>query len=222
MLSCETTVSEILLESSALAAVFDRLRIDYCDNGHESLRAVCGRRGLDPEKVMSELELALRRRQPSDLDVRTLSTHDLITKVIARHHRYLHRTLPWLEVLAARVVRVHAGRDPSLRDLARQVAALAQALRSHLDDEERNLFPALLADELELAGVLLDVMCAEHGEVIERLARLRETAADYAPPAWACASYRTLLAELAHLEADTLLHLHLEEHVLRPRFRDAS
>jgi regulator of cell morphogenesis and NO signaling len=38
------------------------------------------------------------------------------------------------------------------------------------------------------------------------------------PPEWACTSYRTLLSELAALEGDVLRHVHLENHVLMPRF----
>ena len=222
MLSIDAPVSELVLESSSLAAVFDRYRIDYCCTGERSVRAVCEQRGIDPVKVMTDLELALRRREVQDIDARAISTHELITKVIGRHHRYLHRTLPWLEGLAAKVARIHGERQPSLRDLARQVVTLAQTLRAHLDDEERLLFPALLADEHELARPMLAAMVAEHETVDAMIAQLRATANDFTPPDWACASYRTLMTELEHLEADTSRHLHLENHELRPRFTGAS
>ena len=50
------------------------------------------------------------------------------------------------------------------------------------------------------------------------LSVMRSIADDYVAPEWACNSYRTLMTELAHLEADTLRHVHVENHVLLPRF----
>lgn len=47
---------------------------------------------------------------------------------------------------------------------------------------------------------------------------MRDAAEDYLIPDWACTSYRTLFAELERLEGDVLRHVHLENHVLMPRF----
>lgn len=220
MLSMETSVAELVLEHSACASIFDRYRIDYCCKGSRPLRVACEERGVDPKRVLDECELAMRRRAPSDVDPRTLSTKQLITQVIARHHQYLHRTLPFLMGLAHKVARVHGDRQPSLRELAREVETLSTVLVAHLDDEERNLFPELITRDRASENVLMLLrnMRAEHEDVGTLLGVLREIAADYVPPEWACNSYRTLLTELAHLEADTLRHVHLENHVLMPRF----
>ena len=58
----------------------------------------------------------------------------------------------------------------------------------------------------------------EHEEVGAILAMLRRAAADYVASDWACTSYRTLMKELDVMEADTLEHVHLENHVLLPRY----
>jgi regulator of cell morphogenesis and NO signaling len=65
-------------------------------------------------------------------------------------------------------------------------------------------------------------MRSEHDDLGMMLAVMRGIAADYVPPAWACNSYRTLLRELAHLEADTMRHVHVENYVLLPRFVGAD
>ena len=41
---------------------------------------------------------------------------------------------------------------------------------------------------------------------------------DFTLPEWACNSYRTLFAELKQVESDVFTHVHIENHVLRPRF----
>ena len=219
MLSIESPVAQLVLDHSELASVFDRYRIDYC-KGSRPLRIACEERGLEPARVIEDCELAMRRREPTDTDPRTLSTKDLITKVIARHHQYLHRTLPFLLGLSLKVSRVHGEREPSLCEVARIVNRLVTTLLDHMDDEERELFPELIsrAPSSEHATALLLAMRDEHDDVGAMLSMLRSAANDYVAPDWACNSYRTLLAELAHLETDTLRHLHLENHVLLPRF----
>jgi regulator of cell morphogenesis and NO signaling len=220
MLSMETPVAQVVLDHSECAAVFDRYRIDYCCKGTRPLRTACEERGLDPARVVEDCELAMLRRQPNGVDPRSLSTKELITRVIARHHQYLHRTLPSLTKLSVKVARVHGEREPALHDLARMFETLATTLLAHLDEEERELFPELMTREppSERAVALLRTMRAEHEEVGQILSAMRTIANDYVAPDWACNSYRTLLSELAHLEADTLRHVHIENHVLLPRF----
>ena len=65
-------------------------------------------------------------------------------------------------------------------------------------------------------------MQQEHLHVGNLLARMRIYADDFSAPDWACGSYRTLMRELAALEMDTLRHVHLETHVLMPRFERAA
>jgi regulator of cell morphogenesis and NO signaling len=98
------------------------------------------------------------------------------------------------------------------------VDTLVETLRLHLAEEEAALFPALIEDRVEEARPMLLDMRREHEEVGVLLAQLRRAASDYAAPEWACNSYRTLMKELAALEADTLEHVHIENHVLLPRF----
>jgi regulator of cell morphogenesis and NO signaling len=223
MLDPSTPVATLVLDHSECAPVFARHRIDYCCNGAMPLVDACRDRGVDVAAVIAELEVAIARRQPGapGADPRTLSTRELIVKRIAPHHQYLHRTMPFLQRLAAKVARVHGDGDPSLRDLAILVDELVETFGEHLRDEEAVLFPALLAGEVAAVTRSLAAMRHEHEQVGALLAMIRRTAAGFDPPDGACTSYRTLLGELAMLEADTLAHVHLENHVLLPRYTDA-
>lgn len=218
MLDPKTPVATLVLDHSECAPVLARHRIDYCCKGQRPLTEACTALGLDLASVVGELETAIARRSTPAVDPRKLSTRELIAKAIAPHHRYLHRTMPFLVSLSAKVARVHGEREPSLREVARVVDQLVTTLDRHLADEERVLFPALIEGRDAEARPLLADMRREHEEVGAMLAELRQAAADYQPPPWACNSYRTLMAELAVLEADTLEHVHLENHALMPRF----
>jgi regulator of cell morphogenesis and NO signaling len=220
MLDPQTPVATLVLDHSECAVVFARHHIDYCCKGQIPLADACRDRGLDIGSVVAELETAIARRAPHqrDVDPRTLTTREVITKLIAPHHQYLHRSMPFILGLAKKVARVHGDHEPSLREVASLVDTFVESMTEHLDDEECQLFPALISGNLgDVSGMLRD-MRTEHDEVGELLERLRHAAADYVAPEWACTSYRTLMSELATLESDTLAHVHIENHVLMPRF----
>lgn len=219
MLDPNTPVGTLVLDHSELASVFAKHRIDYCCKGTVSLRKACDDLGLDVGNIVGEAERAVETRttQPDDVDPRFISLSRLIVQRIAPHHQYLHRTMPFLQTLAAKVARVHGDREPSLAEVARIVDTLCETLRAHLAEEEQILFPALMKGRAQDVRLQLAAMRSEHDQVGALLAALRNAAKDYVPPEWACRSYRTLMSELEVLEADTFAHVHLENHVLLPR-----
>lgn len=115
---------------------------------------------------------------------------------------------------------MHGEHNPLLRELDAVVRALSDALGPHLDAEEQVLFPALMgrAPDRAVLDRELSAMREEHLAVGRLLERMRAATEDYRLPDWACNSYRTLFAELRTLETDVLTHVHLENHVLAPRF----
>jgi regulator of cell morphogenesis and NO signaling len=225
MLDPRQTVADLVLDHSECAAVFQRHRIDFCCRGELSIAEAAAARGIEAARLVAELAeaIAARRGTPPG-DPRELSTAQLIAYIVAKHHAYLRGVLPHVQALAAKVSRVHGEHVPALRDLAAAVEALVSALIPHLDEEEQVLFPALTAVQPDPATIApqLAAMLDEHRAVAELLARIRGASDDFTPPDWACNSYRTLFSELRQLEADVFTHVHLENHVLRPRFAAAG
>jgi regulator of cell morphogenesis and NO signaling len=213
-------VAAIVLDHPECAAVFQRRRIDFCCRGGQSLDAACEERGVDRQEVLAELNRAVEERAGMrQADPRAMSTAALVAHIVSTHHAYLRQTLPFVRGLAAKVARVHGDHNPRLRALSATVGALGDALLPHLDEEEQSLFPWLMAKGTDPATVEtgLRAMREEHLAVGALLERMREESDDYRMPDWGCNSYRTLLAELAALESDTLRHVHLENHVLALR-----
>ena len=155
-----------------------------------------------------------------ECDPRALSTVELVSFIVSRHHAFLRDALPFLVPLVAKVAGVHGDHDPRLRELQAEFVELREMLDLHLDQEEATLFREVVADapDAELLRRELAGMRDEHREVGALLRRIRALSDDYQPPTWACGSYRRLLTELRHLEDDILLHVHLENEVLLPRF----
>lgn len=224
MLDPTRTIARTVLDHSETASVFQRHRIDYCCQGNRSIRDAAAERGIELAALVSELEGAIAAREGgAGPDLGALSTPSLIAHIVSTHHEYLRRTLPFLRALAAKVARVHGDRDRRLTEIAAVVTELADALEPHLDAEEQVLFPALMARSGDPAVIRTELasMHTDHVAVGGLLAEMRDAAEDYRLPDWACTSYRTLFSELARLEGDVLRHVHLENHVLMPRFVQA-
>ncbi len=221
MIDLRQSVASAVLEHPECASVFQKHRIDFCCRGELAVEVACAQRGLEPAALAEELSKAIAARsREARVDPRGMTTEALVAHIVSTHHRYLREALPLVERLAAKVHRVHGAHDPRLAELDAAVGALSELLVPHLDEEEQQLFPAMTSPEAS-GGQLaegLESMQQEHLEVGRLLEQVRRATGDFDVPGWACNSYRALFAELEHLEGDVLRHVHLENHVLRPRF----
>ncbi|MBX7196465.1 MAG: iron-sulfur cluster repair di-iron protein [Sandaracinaceae bacterium] len=224
MFDTRQSVASLVLDHSECASVFQRHRIDFCCKGNLSIEEAAREKGVALPELEAELASAIAsRRGDREADPRELPTARLLAHIIARHHEYLRKAMPFVVGLATKVSRVHGEHNPKLRELEPAVNDLANAIVPHLDEEEERLFPLLVSptpDRVAIATALAQ-MHAEHLEVAEILRRIRAASEDFTLPAWACNSYRTLFAELAQMETDVFTHVHLENHVLGPRFASA-
>lgn len=224
MLDLTQTIATLVLDHSELAPVLQRHRLDFCCRGHMTLADACAEKGLDTDTIASELTRAVAERgsrgAAAENDPREESTAALTARIVATHHAYLREVLPFVQTTAAKVARVHGDHNPRLRPLNEAVQALCAALVPHLEAEEQVLFPALLAETPDRAVIEreLATMHADHLAVGDLVFRIRAEAEDFTLPVWACNSYRALFAELHDLETDILEHVHVENHVLMPRF----
>lgn len=221
MLDRKQTVAATVLNHSECAPVFQQHRIDFCCGGDISIEEAAAAKGVALDALMAQLTRAIdERRGDAGEDPRALTTAQLVERIVATHHSYLRKALPFVQMLSAKVARVHGDHNQKLRELDVALVALAGALGPHLDEEERQLFPALTASEQDRQRVagLLSSMRQDHLAVAELLERIRAASDDFTLPPWACNSYRALFSELAQLESDVFAHVHLENHVLRPRF----
>lgn len=217
-------VAQIVADHPSCAKVFTENKIDFCCKGGVTLAEACTERGLDPGEILARVRSAATSETSEPAPVTTTwSTPELIAHIVSRHHAYLRRAFPALEPLVTKVARVHGAHEPKLHGLPEELRELRAALEPHMDEEETELFPMLMSREQDRARVAerLPKTRAEHERVGRSLARIRALCDDFRVPDWACGSYRMMVSDLAELEEDTLRHVHLENHVLMPRFEDA-
>jgi len=216
------TLAAIVARHPASARVFQAHRLDFCCHGDVTLDEALRGRPESAEAILGEVEEAVHSldREVASEDVASLSTAALVSRIIERHHAFLRRQLPAIEPLLRKVASVHGEHNPKLAEVLGAFTQLRAAIEPHLDEEEQSLFPLLMTRAPDPADVAaqLRVMFDDHLAVGRLIGHLREQTDDYATPEWGCRSYRLLMTELEDLETDLLRHVHLENHVLMPRF----
>lgn len=223
----QTTIGALVAARPALARLFEKLGIDYCCGGKQTLAAACTRRGLDVATTIALLDSAgaALAAGPREVDAAAMSLSQLANHIETTHHAYLKEELPRLVEMADRVATKHGGRDARLTDVAASVHELADEMISHMQKEETVLFP--LVREIEdgaraglrgpdLAGPIRQLE-SEHEAAGQVTVRLRELTDGFTPTTDACNTHRALLAGLAEFESDLHRHVHKENNVLFPR-----
>jgi regulator of cell morphogenesis and NO signaling len=228
-----TTVAELATAMPHSLEVLDRIGIDYCCNGQQSVMSACASRGITMEELLTLIETAPRPAEERSWS--SVAMADLIRFIVDTHHRYTRGAISMLAPLAAKVRDVHGQRRPELARVATLVNALADELLPHMLKEEQVLFPYVTALETALNEGIdpptpffgtvrnpVRMMMLEHERAGELLVEIRSITENYLLPDDACTSYRLLFERLTELETDLHRHIHLENNTLFPRALEAE
>jgi regulator of cell morphogenesis and NO signaling len=229
----ETTVGQLVAARPGRSRLFEQLGIDYCCGGRKPLAQVCQEKGLDLENLIQRIAAhdARAEEAPETLpDVAAMNMTDLVEHIERTHHAWLRTELPRLASLLGKVADAHGERDRRLVALYNTFEEFAYHLFSHMQKEERILFPALrrlergeLAQEQQHSlDSPIDAMTREHDEAGSALRTMRELTDDFVIPDNACNTHRAVLDALSRLEADMHQHVHKENNVLFPMARRAA
>jgi regulator of cell morphogenesis and NO signaling len=226
----EKTVRELALENPATTRVFEKLGIDYCCGGDESLEKACRNANLNIDEVIESLQEAGETPPVAQRDWQVEPISALINHIKNTHHKYTREEIGRLGPLFAKVCSVHGKNHPELFEISESFEDLAAELGAHLMKEEMILFPFMTAMEAAVTGNApvarapfgsvqnpIAMMEHEHDSAGDALRAMRKASNGYSAPADACLSYQTLYKALADFEADLHQHIHLENNVLFPR-----
>jgi len=228
----EKTVRELALENPAATRVFEKLGIDYCCGGNQSLDQACRAANLPIDQVLNSLAVAESAAQATQAnrDWQRESLSDVIAHITSTHHAYTRTEIARLGPLFDKVCAVHGKNHPELLEVRASFRGLAQELTMHMMKEEMVLFPYIVAMEQAVIhrepvssspfGSVknpINMMEHEHDSAGNALRAMRHASTGYAAPTDACVSYQTLYKALADFEADLHQHIHLENNILFPR-----
>jgi len=215
-LSTGATLADLAVTHAGATRVFHRHGLDFCCNGRRTLADAAETHGLDPLELVTELEREVERSAGTFDRWDEKPIESLIEHVLDRFHAKHREDVPRLLAMAQKVEEVHGNKDTCPRGLAAHLARMAEELEEHMQKEEQVLFPLIRAGQGPMAGMPVRVMEQEHEDHGRNLARLRQLAHDFVPPAEACTTWRALYLGLAELEREVMEHIHLENNVLFP------
>ena len=225
------TVRELALAIPGATRVFEKVGIDYCCGGQQSLADACAGAQLTVDDVMKSLKLAADSHSAAEEpNFLTATLAELIDHIVDKHHVFTKNEIERLRGLLNKVSGVHSENHPELRTLSTLFEALSVELGPHMIKEEQVLFPyvkrmeaavrdgrPVMPPPFRTVANPVRMMMLEHDGAGELLKKMRRITSNYTAPEDACISYQTLYQALDAFEKDLHQHIHLENNILFPR-----
>lgn len=207
------TLGDIATTSPAATRVFLRHNLDFCCGGQRTLAEACTKAGLDPDVIANEIASENRRTKVMSWELRPQA--ELADHIEQHYHAALRLDVPPLIEAARRVEKVHATKPAVPLGLADHLSQFWDEMQNHMHKEEAILFPMIRRGARGQSVFMpIRVMQQEHDDHAASLARLRELTGGFVIPPHACATWTALYEGLAHLEAELMEHIHLENNIL--------
>ena len=232
MQTTPNTVADLITAFPQSLVVLEKLGIDYCCKGKQSIEQACIGIGITPHELLERIvEAPKPQTGDRNWDHQPLSA--IIAFIVSTHHQYTRESLTLLTPVAAKVRKVHGANHVELALIEKLIIEMSDDLIPHMLKEEQVLFPYI--DAVEAASLTgreatppffgtarnpIRMMMQEHEVVGQKLLEIRALAANYTLPPEACTSYQRLFTGLQEFELDIHRHIHLENNILFPRAID--
>ncbi len=231
-ISASTPVAEIVANHYRTAQVFRKYGIEYCCGGKWPLEIACMSTGINVEKLISELNLAIRtNRLPGSQPYENWSLEFLTQHITRIHHYYLREIIPDLGRELNRFTESHHQKYPELVVIRSGFGLLEKKILPHLQEEEDVVFPYICQlehayESQESYGGLLvktlrkpveRMMHDDHEMIGERLLQFRQLTNHYTIPEKACTNHKVVFSRLKELDTDLEQHIYMENEILFPR-----
>lgn len=231
----EQTVGEIVSEDYRAAGVFKKYGLDFCCGGKKKLSDACERKGLDVDLLLDEIN-RLSQKDSDAHNYKEWTPSFLVDYIINNHHHFVRKKLPEIRSYANKVAKVHGKTYPVLNEMLGTFLILKDEMLSHLDAEEKILFPYIKKMENALtsgtrsgngatevrpnngtAAQAISMMEDEHDEAGNLMAKLEQMSEGFTPPEDACTTFRVYFQNLEAFRDDLHKHVHLENNILFPK-----
>jgi regulator of cell morphogenesis and NO signaling len=130
--------------------------------------------------------------------------------------------LAWLTLVAGKAVATHRHNAVVPAGLGDLLARLRAEMILHPKRGEVVLFPMMLAGGAPMIAVAIATMRAEHNDHGASLSAIDRLTHGRAAPNDACDTRRALCTSLTKFHNDLVMHVHLENNVLFPRFANTN
>src|SRR5215471_7421375 len=114
VITAETPVRDIVIESPTTIPVFEHFGIDYCCGGKHTLAQACTKRDQSVALVLEELERLGQDTTTPEVQWQTAPLRELIDHIVQNHHTFTREHLVLIRELADKVERRHGVAHPEV------------------------------------------------------------------------------------------------------------
>jgi regulator of cell morphogenesis and NO signaling len=229
-ITLDTKVGEVVKLNLNTAPVFHANNIDYCCGGSKTISEASSEAGIDPGKLILQLEKIAENIDPDTEYINNLALDELCNYIVKRHHSYVKSNIPFLKESLDKICNVHGANHPELFEIRKLFNESAGELTMHMQKEEIILFPYIQKiTGAENGGSQISrpafgsvvnpikMMISEHETEGARFDKIAEISKNYKIPDDACTTYKATLNRLKDFEGDLHRHIHLENNILFPK-----
>ena len=226
----ERIVGHIVAHDYRKSRALASLGVDYSCGGNRTLGQVFSGKDDELNAVLQEWEKIDRQPPAREMDFLGWDMAFLTNYIMQLHHRFVSSQTKFITELAGKVAESNYARNPEVRDIAGIFETTGKRLELKGRQEELDLFPYIIElHEAMAKGTNLKpavfgpvagpigTIKTEGGQIVAALVRIRKMTNNYTAPPYTTSTCAILYKLLAEYEADTLLHLHLENNILFPR-----
>ncbi|HEX8040664.1 MAG TPA: DUF542 domain-containing protein [Chryseosolibacter sp.] len=223
----EDTISHIIDGNLTAAKILAGYQIDFCTEGHKTLKDACRDAGVPARRLVEKIKAAEQSHE--QLTAVASMRIDELTRFLEKHyHSSTSESIAFIKTNLARVVRVHGRKHPEQEQVNRTFAALTARLTVQMQHEAFILFPYIR--EMVKKGKRINTsiyrsakspireMISDHPAQDESLRKLDDLTHHYHVPAdCSCNAFRITYAAMKDLEKELRMYRSLEDDFLFPR-----
>jgi regulator of cell morphogenesis and NO signaling len=229
MAAASQTVRQIAIDQPSAIDVFERMGIEYCCKGWQTLQDACSEIAVSVKDVVRALDQAAAGDRVGTSRFENKTFEFLILRVLRNQHGRVKEEFPVLQRIAATVADRYGARHPELAVIDELLQKLSLELTTHLAEEEGILFPALLELELAYLGEspilgypkrvrsILKSMSQQHDTSSVTLRKIRAASHSFCPPERVAAPYRKFYDRLQKFFRELHRDFHMENNILFPQ-----
>lgn len=215
------TLASIVSNHYQAASLFEKFHLDFCCKGKQTLAIACEQKGLNLHEVEQELEELINGAYKKNVVFSDMKAEQLIQYILIYHHFFIKQTVPQILGYLEKINAKHGDRFPQMSRVQTLFRNLSFELLSHMEKEEKILFPAMVVLETKKEAAIpftpvIEQMLAEHNEAGDLMEQIRILTLDYAAPENTCTTFQLTLTMLKDFEANLHKHVHLENNHLFP------
>lgn len=215
------TLASIVSNHYQAAPLFEKFHLDFCCKGKQTLATACEQKGLDVLTVEQELEELISGAYKKNIVFADMTAEQLIQYILIHHHFFIKQTVPQIVAYLEKINAKHGDRFPQMSRVLTLFRDLSFELLSHMEKEEKILFPAMTLLETKKEAAIpfkpvIEQMLAEHNEAGDLMEQIRILTLDYTPPENTCTTFQLTLTMLKDFEANLHKHVHIENNHLFP------